>query len=67
MIGIICLASGIIGYLFKETKLLERLFLFAAAFLLIKPGILTDIIGLVCVGIVVFSQIKVKVFAFIHR
>jgi TRAP transporter 4TM/12TM fusion protein len=67
IIGIICLASGIIGYLFKETKLLERLLLFAAAFLLIKPGILTDIIGLVCVGIVVFSQLRAKIFAFVQR
>jgi len=60
MIGIICLASGIIGYLFKETKLLERLLLFAAAFLLIKPGILTDIIGLLCVGMVVILQLRTK-------
>jgi TRAP transporter 4TM/12TM fusion protein len=67
MIGIICLASGIIGYLFKETKLLERLLLFAAAFLLIKPGWITDIIGLLCLGIVVFSQLRAKIFAFVKR
>ena len=60
MIGIICLASGIIGYLFKETKLLERLLLFAAAFLLIKPGWITDIIGLLCVGMVVILQLRTK-------
>jgi TRAP transporter 4TM/12TM fusion protein len=60
MIGIICLASGIIGYLFKETKLLERLLLFAAAFLLIKPGWITDIIGLLCVGMIVILQLQTK-------
>jgi TRAP-type uncharacterized transport system fused permease subunit len=54
------LASGIIGYLFKETKLLERLLLFAAAFLLIKPGWITDIIGLLCVGMIVILQLQTK-------
>jgi TRAP-type uncharacterized transport system fused permease subunit len=61
IIGIICLASGIIGYLFKETRLLERLLLFAAAFLLIKPGWKTDIIGLLCAGTVVILQLRTRV------
>jgi TRAP transporter 4TM/12TM fusion protein len=61
MIGIVCLAAGIIGYLYKKTNLLERFLLFAAAFLLIKPGIWTDIIGMVCVAIVLFSQSMTKV------
>jgi TRAP transporter 4TM/12TM fusion protein len=61
IIGIICLASGIIGYLFKETRLLERLLLFAAAFLLIKPGWKTDIIGLLCASTVVILQLRTRV------
>jgi TRAP transporter 4TM/12TM fusion protein len=59
-IGIICLAAGIIGYLLKETNALERIILLAAAFLLIKPGWITDIIGLLCVGMVVIHQLRTK-------
>ena len=58
IIGVICLGSGIIGYLLKETRLYERILLFAAAFLLINPGWTTDLIGFLCVGITVAVQLK---------
>ena len=45
-IGCICLAAGMFGYLLRETRVWERLFLLAAAVLLIKPGLITDLIGL---------------------
>jgi TRAP transporter 4TM/12TM fusion protein len=61
-IGIVCLAAGIIGYLFKKTNILERTFLLAAAFLLIKPGLITDIFGLLCVGFVLILQLRTKFF-----
>ena len=44
-IGCICLAAGMFGYLLRETRIWERLFLLAAALLLIKPGLITDLIG----------------------
>jgi TRAP transporter 4TM/12TM fusion protein len=59
-IGIICLAAGIIGYLLKETNALERIILLASAILLIKPGWITDIIGLLCVGMVVILQLRTR-------
>ena len=62
LVGIICLGSGIIGYLFKQTSLKERTLLFAAAFFLIKPGLSTDIIGLLCVVVVVILQLKERSF-----
>lgn len=34
------------GYFIKKAMLWERIVLFVAALLLIKPGILTDIVGL---------------------
>ena len=49
-VGVVCLGAGIIGYLHQKTRLYERLLLLAAAFLLIKPGWVTDILGLVSVG-----------------
>ena len=44
-IGTICLASGLFGYMFRALRLWERAFLLAAAILLIKPGLETDLIG----------------------
>ena len=61
-VGIICLSASVIGYLYKETTLLERIVLFAAALLLIKPGWITDAIGLICLGSVVIHQMGVKSF-----
>jgi TRAP transporter 4TM/12TM fusion protein len=58
IIGVICLGSGIIGYLLNGTRLFDRLLLFAAAFLLISPGMTTDLIGFLCVGIAVVLQVK---------
>jgi TRAP transporter 4TM/12TM fusion protein len=55
-IGVICLASGLHGYLFREIRLWERLFLLAAAVLLIKPGLITDLIGLVLLACVIVNQ-----------
>jgi TRAP transporter 4TM/12TM fusion protein len=58
MIGVICLGAGVIGYVLKKTPAHERLLLFAAAVLLIKPGVLTDIGGFLCVLLIVVLQIK---------
>ena len=58
IIGVICLGAGIIGYFLRKTSIPERIFLFAAALLLIKPGLITDIAGLVCVIVTVFLQLR---------
>ena len=55
-IGVICLAAGLHGYLFRETKMWERLLLVAAAILLIKPGLVTDAIGIVLLAVVSANQ-----------
>ena len=44
-VGTICLAAGLFGYLLREARVWERVALVAAALLLIKPGIITDLIG----------------------
>lgn len=43
--GVICLAAGMIGYLKGRASAIERLALVAAALVLIKPGLWTDIAG----------------------
>jgi TRAP transporter 4TM/12TM fusion protein len=58
VIGVVCLGAAVIGYFLKETKLFERILLFAAAFLLIKPGLGTDILGAICVAVVLFLERK---------
>jgi TRAP-type uncharacterized transport system fused permease subunit len=58
VIGVICLGSGIIGYFLEKIRAWERLIIFAAAFLLIKTGFITDIAGLICVLTVIFLQLK---------
>lgn len=58
LIGVTCLGAGIIGYLLKTALIHERILLLAAALLLIKPGWVTDVSGLLCVAVAVFSQLK---------
>jgi len=59
-IGTICLAGGLFGYFFRIAHLWERLLLVAAALLLIKPGILTDIAGLVLLAVVLVNQLVLR-------
>jgi TRAP-type uncharacterized transport system fused permease subunit len=56
VIGVMCLAAGLQGYLLREARWWERAVLVAAALLLIKPGYISDAIGLVLLGAVLFSQ-----------
>jgi TRAP-type uncharacterized transport system fused permease subunit len=45
-IGVVCLAASLQGQLLRDAYMWERVALFAAALLLIKPGLVTDAIGL---------------------
>ncbi len=56
VIGVVCLASGLSGYLLHRTANWERVLLVAAALVLIKPGLATDLIGLTLIGVTVASQ-----------
>ena len=60
IIGVICLASGLSGYLFTPTSIWERLSLLTAALVLIKPGLETDIIGAVLIMVTLFFQLRRK-------
>ena len=56
VIGVMCLAAGLQGYLLREARWWERAILVVAALLLIKPGYISDAIGLVLLALVVASQ-----------
>jgi TRAP transporter 4TM/12TM fusion protein len=46
MLGVVCLAAGLAGYLLASLALWQRLALISAAIVLIKPGLYTDAIGI---------------------
>jgi TRAP-type uncharacterized transport system fused permease subunit len=55
-LGCVLLAAGLFGYLQRECKLWQRVLLVAAALLLIKPGWITDALGLALALGVLASQ-----------
>ncbi len=56
IVGVVILSSSVIGWLYRKTYLLERVILFIAAMVLIKPGLMSDLIGVVCLGVVLLTQ-----------
>ena len=60
-IGVGALSAGVMGFLVKKCSLIERLFLVVSAFLMIDPGYLTDIVGLVIIcSIYMYQRFKVN-------
>lgn len=55
-VGVVALAAGVEGYLYRETRLWERITLILCALLLIKPGLYTDLIGFAFLALVILSQ-----------
>ena len=61
LIGILCLAGALEGYLVTFSKWYERIVLGIAAILLLDPSLLTDAFGLVAlVGVYVLQKARVK-------
>ena len=56
VIGIVCLAGAVEGYLLDHCKIYERILLGLAALLLLKPGLYTDIFGIVALAITFITQ-----------
>ncbi len=55
-IGCLSLAAGIQGWVYRKTSLVERVLLISAALLLMKPGYISDAIGIVFIVFVVINQ-----------
>lgn len=60
LIAMYAFCGCIMGYLIRETTLVERLALGAAAVLLLKPGLITDTVGITLIAIVVLNQKKTE-------
>jgi TRAP transporter 4TM/12TM fusion protein len=59
-IGVIFLAAGLHGYLLTRATIIQRVMLIAAAFTLIKPGLLTDLAGIGLGGAVLLFQLLAR-------
>lgn len=55
-IGVIAMASGIMGWLIAGSNFIQRIMMLAGALSLINPGIYTDAIGFVLIGLVIIWQ-----------
>ncbi len=56
-IGVICLAASLFGWLLAHASMWQRALLFIAALCLIKPGLITDVIGLALLALVAGVQV----------
>ena len=56
VIGVMCFAAGLQGYLLRVAKGWERILLVMAALLLIKPGYISDAIGFALLAVVFLAQ-----------
>jgi TRAP transporter 4TM/12TM fusion protein len=59
-IGVVCLAASLFGWLFTLALAWQRVLLFVAALCLIKPGLITDAIGLALLAVVVAAQLLAR-------
>ena len=57
LIGVVCLASSLHGYLLKNLSYILRFLLFASALGLMSPGIVSDGLGLLCLILILLRQI----------
>ena len=55
-IGVFCISASVQGWLLKKAGWVERVVLFAAALLLIKQGIYTDMVGISLLFLVLVYQ-----------
>lgn len=56
-VGVICLAGSLFGWLLGFASAWQRVLLFASAMCLIKPGLITDAIGLALLALVASVQL----------
>jgi TRAP transporter 4TM/12TM fusion protein len=59
-VGVVCLAASLFGWLFTFATAWQRVLLFIAALCLIKPGLITDVIGIVLLAIVATAQLAAR-------
>lgn len=58
LIGVVCLATSSIGYLFGPLKLWQRIVLFCGTLMVIMPSFATDLAGIAVITAMVLVQLK---------
>lgn len=56
IIGMVALSASLIGHFIDNTNKLERIFLLTGGLLMINPGAVTDLIGIILIVIVIITQ-----------
>jgi TRAP transporter 4TM/12TM fusion protein len=59
-VGVICLAAGFFGWLVTYAFMWQRVLLVVAALCLIKPGLITDTVGLLLLAVVAGVQLATR-------
>jgi len=59
-VGIVCLAAGLHGFLIRKLDWFERAWVIVGALCLVKPGIVTDMIGFGMVGALLIWLLAVR-------
>jgi len=59
-VGVVCLAASLFGWLFTLATTWQRVLLFVAALCLIKPGLITDALGLALLAVVGAAQLYAR-------
>src|SRR5699024_1707281 len=67
IIGIIALSAAVEGYFKMNFSLIGRIILAIGALMLVTPETITDIVGLIIVGAVIFVNSKKLPFALVNR
>ncbi len=58
VVGMVALSSSLIGYLLRPMSTVERLILGSGGLMMIKPGMMTDVIGLLIFAAIFVMQLK---------
>lgn len=56
-IGMFSISAGMIGYMFRDLKVIVRILCIGCGLMLIHPSVITDIVGLVAIGAIVAVQL----------
>jgi TRAP-type uncharacterized transport system fused permease subunit len=59
-VGVVFFAAGLHGYFLTQTLLWQRIALVAGGFALIKPGLWTDLFGVVILIVVATTQLMTR-------
>jgi len=60
VIGMTAIAAGVTGYYLTNSNVLERILLMFGGLVLVKPGLITDVIGIVIIALITYLQISKK-------